>query len=220
MSDQPSEATGTPSAASPTPPAAPPSRTRLRRLKIDVAPHAAKLTAVLAVLAAVASGQYALQVSHTTLAQAEATDKWGYYQAKSIKKNVAHAEARTIKAVALVARSLPAAPPADGNTPDAAPAPDPVIQALADAATRAEAEANRYDNELDGIKEEAEALEKKKRQFQRKGDFFNLAFVALQAGVILATVADNGKRKGFLLVSLVAGLAGAALAGFAFLIGF
>ena len=47
--------------------------------------HAARTTAVLAVLAAVSSGQYANQFSRTILAQAEASDQWSYYQAKSIK---------------------------------------------------------------------------------------------------------------------------------------
>jgi len=192
-----------PQAAPNASPNQPPSKFRLRRLKIDPSAHAAKLTAVLAVLAAVASGQYALQVSHTTLAQAEATDQWGYYQAKSIKKNVALSEARAIRAIALVN----------------APAETDAASKLQEAANRAEAEAARYGNELDGIKLEAEELEKKKRTFQRKGDFFNLAFVALQAGVILATVADNGKRKSFLFISIFAGLAGAGLALAAFLVG-
>lgn len=177
-----------------------PTRLPLRlRLKLDPMEHAARLTAVLAVLAAVASGQYALQVSHTTLAQAEVTNQWGYYQSKSIKRNVAEAEATTIRALAEV-------------SPNAS-------EKLLALAAAAEASGGRYAAELDGIKAEAERLEAKKRQHQTRGDRFNISFVCLQAGVILATVANSARRKRLLLVlAIVAGLTGALFAGAAYLL--
>src|SRR3954466_9670167 len=62
--------------------------------------HAARTTAVLAVLAAVSSGQYANQFSHTILAQAEASDQWSYYQAKSIKRHIDAVQAELLQALA------------------------------------------------------------------------------------------------------------------------
>src|SRR5437588_9562441 len=62
--------------------------------------HAARTTRVLAVLAAVSSGQYANQCSHTILAQAEASDQWSYYQAKSIKRHIDAVQAELLQALA------------------------------------------------------------------------------------------------------------------------
>src|SRR5258708_35711898 len=61
--------------------------------------HAARTTAVLAVLAAVSSGQYANQFSRTILAQAEASDQWSYYQAKSIKRHLVQAQSELLTAM-------------------------------------------------------------------------------------------------------------------------
>src|SRR3954469_14975427 len=69
-----------------------------RRQWVD---HAARTTAVLAVLAAVSSGQYANQFSRTILAQAEASDQWSYFQAKSVKKHVVQGQVELLTAIAL-----------------------------------------------------------------------------------------------------------------------
>src|SRR5436190_5240715 len=63
--------------------------------------HVARTTAVLAVLAAVASGAYANQFSHTILAQAEASDQWSYYQAKSIKRHIVAGQIALLQAMAV-----------------------------------------------------------------------------------------------------------------------
>src|SRR5947209_15102265 len=63
--------------------------------------HAARTTAVLAVLAAISSGQYANQFSRTILAQAEASDQWSYYQAKSIKRHVVAGQIALLQAMTL-----------------------------------------------------------------------------------------------------------------------
>src|SRR6267143_252906 len=68
--------------------------------------HVARTTAVLAVLAAVASGAYASQFSHTILAQTEASDQWSYYQAKSIKRHISTGQLELERALA-AGRPLP-----------------------------------------------------------------------------------------------------------------
>src|SRR5258708_31491298 len=62
--------------------------------------HVARTTAVLAVLAAVSSGQYANQFSRTILAQAEASDQWSYYQSNSIKRHLVNAQIELLTAMA------------------------------------------------------------------------------------------------------------------------
>ena len=69
-----------------------------RRQWID---HAARTTAVLAILAALSSGQYANQFSRTILAQAEASDQWSYYQAKSIKRHIVAGQISMLQAMSL-----------------------------------------------------------------------------------------------------------------------
>src|SRR5205807_1323359 len=105
--------------------------------------HVARTTAVLAVLAAVASGSYANQFSRTILAQAEASDQWSYYQAKSIKRSIVTGQIELLKALATTA-------------PQAAAALDK-LQADDIAAVK------KYVQEMDELKAQADTTEKLKR---------------------------------------------------------
>jgi len=161
--------------------------------------HAARTTAVLAVLAAVSSGQYANQFSRTILAQAEASDQWSYFQAKSIKRHIVTGQVELLKALATTA-------------PQAAAALDK-LQADDAAAVK------KYEQELAEAKAQAEATEKQKLLHQRQGNWFQGAFIILQAGVVLCTVASSAKRKELWALAIALGLAGLALVGYGFLIG-
>ena len=161
--------------------------------------HAARTTAVLAVLAAVSSGQYANQFSRTILAQAEASDQWSYFQAKSIKRHIVTGQVELLKALATTA-------------PQAAAALDK-LQADDAAAVK------KYEQELAEAKEQAEATEKQKLLHQRQGNWFQGAFIILQAGVVLCTVASSAKRKELWALAIALGLAGLALVGYGFVIG-
>ncbi len=160
--------------------------------------QAARTTAVLAVLAAIASGQYAEAFSRTILAQTEASDQWSYYQAKSIKKYLAQGQHEL--AVALAA-----------DRPDAA-------RKLASLEADASARSRRYDDELAEIKAKADALDASKRLHERRGARFQWAFLALQSGVVLSTVAGSSRRKELWFGALACGVAGAALAANAYLL--
>ena len=161
---------------------------------------AARTTAVLAVLAAIASGQYAESFSRTILAQTEASDAWSYYQAKSIKKYLAQGQHDLAVALA-------------GDRPG-------VGARLEELEKEAAARSKRYDEELAEIKARAEALDAKKLRFQRRGQRFQWAFIALQAGVVLSTVGSSARRRELWLGAIAAGLIGLALAAHAsFLLG-
>src|ERR1700674_2071278 len=98
--------------------------------------HAARTTAVLAVLAAVSSGQYANQFSRTILAQAEASDEWSYYQAKSIKRHIVAGPGESPRALALTQPAAAAA--LEKLQADDAAAVKRYEQELADAKVKAE----------------------------------------------------------------------------------
>ncbi len=161
--------------------------------------HAARTTAVLAVLAAVSSGQYANQFSRTILAQAEASDAWSYYQAKSIKRHVVEGQISLLTAMAL-------------TRPDAAEQLDK-LQADDRAAVK------KYVQELDDAKKQAQKIEAERKLHESQGNWFQGAFIILQAGVVLCTVAASAKRKELWAIAIALGLAGLAVVGYGFLIG-
>jgi Domain of unknown function (DUF4337) len=153
--------------------------------------HVARTTAVLAVLAAVASGAYANQFSRTILAQTEASDQWAFYQAKSIKKHISAGQLDMERAFA-------------AGRPDLAPA-------LAQLEASAASAAKRYDAEIAGIRARAETLDAEKSLHQKQGDRFQYAFVVLQAGVVLSTVAASARRKELWVAAVLCGVVGLAM---------
>lgn len=161
--------------------------------------HAARTTAVLAVLAAVSSGQYANQFSRTILAQAEASDQWSYYQAKSIKRHVVEGQIALLTAMAL-------------TRPDAAAALDKLQD-------EDKAAVKKYVEELAVAKAQAETTEKVKRLHEQQGNWFQGAFIILQAGVVLCTVAASAKRKELWAIAIALGVAGLAVVGYGFFLG-
>src|SRR5256885_3355522 len=110
----------------------------------------ARTTAVLAVLAAVASGAYANQFSHTILTQTEASDQWSFYQAKSIKRHISTGQLEMERALA-------------AGRPE-------LLPALAQLEASAAAAAKRYDAELAEIKARAETLDAAKARHQKHAD--------------------------------------------------
>ena len=160
--------------------------------------HAPRTTAVLAVLAAVASGNYAGQFSRTILAQAEASDQWNFYQAKSIKRNLAQNQYDMAQAMS-------------HGRPDLA-------EDLKGLQERITAKAKEYDQELKEIKANAERIEDAKRKHQKQGDLFQIAFVVLQAGVVLSTIASSARRKELWALALTAGVIGLLIVADGFLL--
>src|SRR5947207_418058 len=161
--------------------------------------HAARTTAVLAVLAAVSSGQYANQFSRTILAQAEASDSWSYNQAKSIKRHLVQAQAELLTAMAVTA-----------------PAAVAELQKLQE---RDVQDVKRYDQELAEAKVKAQKVEADKRLHERQGNWFQGAFIVLQAGVVLCTIASSAKRKELWATAIALGAVGLALVAYGFVIG-
>ncbi len=160
--------------------------------------QAARTTAILAVMAAVASSQYALQISRAILSQAEATDAWNFYSAKSIKKHLTVSEGSTLKALMLVNPQLNSS-----------------LQPLLE---QTKIDAARYDKETKELHESASRIDNDKQRQQKKGDRFQYAFLALQAGVVLCTIASSSRKKGLWLCAVLLGVLGLLALGDAYLL--
>ena len=150
--------------------------------------NAARTTAVLAVLAAMASSQYAQQFSRAILAQSEATDEWNHYSAKSIKRHLTNNQVDTLKALLLA-------------NPQLSSQMGPLLAA-------ATADAARYEKEAKDLQKSAEQIDSTKKKNQRQGDRFQYAFVILQVGVVLCTIASSSKQKSLWLLSVILGVLG------------
>jgi hypothetical protein len=160
--------------------------------------HVPRTTAVLAVLAAVASGSYAGQFSKTILAQAEASDAWNYYQAKSIKKHLSQNQYDMAHAFAQ-------------GRPEMA-------EALGVLEQKTIAAAKKYETELKDLEASGNKLQDEKRLHQKQGERFQIAFVVLQAGVVLSTIAASARRKELWAAALIAGVAGLLVVADGFLL--
>jgi len=160
--------------------------------------HIPRTTAALAVLAAVSSGQYTGQFSRTILAQAEASDQWSYYQAKSIKKHLTQNQVDLARALA------------QGH-------PEMAAQ-LADFEKKNIETEKKYEADLAQIQANAQKVEKEKLRHELQGDRFQFAFVILQMGVVLSTVAASARRRELWIFAILCGVVGLLIAGDGFLL--
>jgi len=152
----------------------------------------AKTTAVLAVLAALSSGQWGASNLQAILEQGKVDDGWSYYQAKSIKNHLA--EHMQSLAAAMAADH----PPADGKE-----------SAMVRYRAEMEAESRRLSTEKATIGQEVRGYEAARDACVERSFWFEIAFACLQAGVVLCTIAAASKKKGLWMAAMVAGLLGA-----------
>jgi hypothetical protein len=161
------------------------------------AEHVARTTIALAVLAAVTSGQNAGEFSTTILAQGEETDAWNYYQAKSIKLQMAEHQAELLSVLA-----------------QSDPKLTPVVAAMRD---HHAAEAAKYETEAKERAASARQKANEKETHLKRSNSLAHAFIALQAGVILSTLATSRKNVRFWILAIVCGVLGLFLTANAYL---
>ena len=153
-------------------------------------------TAVLAAVTAVVSlhagstvNEALVLKSEATSIQARASDQWAYYQAKGIKAAIALSAAQSYAAA--------------GRT-----APDSLL-----------GQATRYTREQSDIQTDARKLEAERDARSREADallekhhHYAFAVALLQVAIALGAVAALTRQKAAFAASMVAGVAGAALA--------
>jgi hypothetical protein len=156
----------------------------------------------IAVLAAVATqwgGKYSSRVlthlNDSTFNQAQASDQWSYYQAKSIKQSLAEMAMEDLQH-------------SGGATPDAA---------TTKAIEKAKAKIDRYEKEKADITEQAKALERKRDDAREaasaasiKGSKMGFAVSIFQISIAIGSICLVMKRKQLWYLSLLLA-AGAAV---------
>lgn len=150
-----------------------------------------KTTAVLAVIAALSSGQWGASNLKAILEQGKVDDGWSYYQAKSIKNHLAEHM-----------QSLAGAMAKDH------PAPAGQESALLKYRAEMESEVKRLAEDKARIEAEVHGYEHARDRFVERSFWFEIAFACLQAGVVLCTVAAAAKKKGMWMTAMAAGLLG------------
>ena len=144
--------------------------------------HGSPLGSIVALLVALAATFGAISgvkdrniTLHMNQAQAKAIDTWNYYQAKSMKQNLAEATLDQMTAVNAPAAQL----------------------------DRYQKLVKRYDHEKGEVKEEAEGYEKKYEALNERHDLFDMCEAAISVSIALLGVTALTKKRWLLGVAVV-----------------
>ncbi len=153
-------------------------------------------TTCLAVLTAIAAARGAACGAKTQLLTALESSKWAYYQAKSIKQNLAEVQVNAFEVEILGAVNA-------------------AQKALyAQKIKTASDEVSRYDKEKNQIRQEAEATGRTNQLLGIKGTFFSAAVVFLQIAIMLSSVSALLGKKFMWICGLVIGFIAAVILGY------
>ncbi|MCX6920268.1 MAG: DUF4337 domain-containing protein [Verrucomicrobia bacterium] len=152
------------------------------------------LLAVCAAFATLKGGSYSTK---TQLANVSASNKWSYFQSKSLKETARDTESTIIKVIE-------------------ASATNPEAKAIArKAIEKADDEIKRYKIEKAEIMKEAQFLDAEAAYSQARGGNFGLAIMFLQIAIMLSAISALMKKKSFWIVGLCAGAIGVGFLLFA-----
>lgn len=144
-------------------------------------------TTCLAVMTAIAAARGAACVTKTQILTALESSNWAYYQAKSIKQNLAESQKNAFEVEIL------------GATNDAQKT---LYEEKIKTVTQ---DISRYDSEKNTIKKEAENAAATNKLLAKKGNFFSAAVVFFQIAIMLSSVSALLKKKLMWIVGLVFG---------------
>jgi hypothetical protein len=134
-------------------------------------------TTCLAVMTAIAAARGAACGARTQLLTAIEGSKWAYYQAKSIKQNLAETQKNAFEVEML------------GSANDEQRA------VYAEKLTTVTQEISRYDTEKNQIRKEAEDTAALNKLLGKKGNFFSASMVFFQIGIMLSSVGALLKKR-------------------------
>jgi len=144
-------------------------------------------TTCLAVMTAIAAARGAACGAKTQLLTSIESSKWAYYQAKSIKQNLAESQKNAFEVELLGA--------ANDNQ-----------KALYEEKLKTTtSEISRYDAEKNQIKKEAEDTAVSNKLIAKKGNFFSGSVVFFQIGIMLSSVSALLKKKFMWILGLFFG---------------
>ena len=150
----------------------------------------------LAVMTAIAAARSGTCTAKTQLLTAIESSKWAYYQAKSIKQNLAESQKNAFEVEMLGAV----------NTDQKA-----LYENKLKTATQ---EISRYDSEKNQIKKEAENTAASNMLILKKGNFFTGSVVFFQIGIMFSSVSALLNRKFMWILGLVFGIIAIVLLGY------
>jgi len=154
-------------------------------------------TTLLAVCAAFATLKGGSFSTKTQLATVSASNKWSYFQSKSLKETARDTESTIIKVIEASATS-------------------PEAKAIArKAIEKADDEIKRYKTEKAEIMKEAQFLDAEAAYSQARGGNFGLAIMFLQIAIMLSAISALMKKKSFWIVGLCAGAIGVGFLSYA-----
>ena len=153
-------------------------------------------TTCLAVMTAIAAARGSACGAKGQLLTAIESSKWAYYQAKSIKQNLAELQRSTFEALAI----------GTANAEQKA-----VLENKIKAVSQ---EVERYGAEKTQIRNEAEDTGVQNKKLAKKGNFFSGSVVFFQIAIMLSSVSALLKKKYMWFVGLVFGVIAATLLGY------
>ena len=165
---------------------------------------AAVTVAILAVILAVLGNKADSARTEAIIKTNEAANQWAYFQAKGIKGNIASAEREMLGLLSPVQTAAAESPKN--------------AELLKENVERLKGEAERYKGEQEKIKEKAEELKAEAAQMMKITEGCEHGSLALQIGIVLASVSILARSRAFWIVSVILGLLGAVVGGMAFFI--
>lgn len=148
-------------------------------------------TVILAVCATLSTFKGGSYSTLSVISQAQASDQWAYYQAKSTKQNLYELQAEQFRL-----QSMGVAPDSPGGV------------AYAKKIGDYQAKAARYEQEKKQIEADARALEAQRDNAKLHGKPFGIAVIFLQVAILLNSISGLMKAKRVWLAAIPVGLAG------------
>jgi hypothetical protein len=165
----------------------------------------ALVTAVIAVILAIASLGGNNATKEMLLSQQQSSDQWAFYQAKVIREHLYRAQRQRLEVdIAL----LPASVPADAR------------QRLEALAARFGEEEKRYGAEKKEIEKDAKTREAARDRNQARDPYFDYAEALLQIAIVMSSISIISKSRPAFVAGLVLAMLGTLLAvnGFTLLV--
>ncbi len=146
--------------------------------------------AVCATLSTLKGGGFS---TRSMISQAQASDQWAYYQAKSIKGYVYDIQKEKLELELKAIRTKLARP---------------VVSDYEQKISAYQEKIQRYDAEKEDIKKKAEQLEIVRDEAQKHAGAFGLAAMFLQIAILLSSIAALMKQKYFWFLGVFSGVIG------------
>ena len=131
--------------------------------------------------------------TRSVMSQAQASDKWAFFQAKSTKENLYRLQKENLELeVSVLSKSTE----------------EEILARYKVAIKKCEENIAKYEEEKSKIHVEAKALEEQRDDAQRHGKPFGLAIIFLQVAILLSSISGLIKRKTLWYLAIPVGLVG------------